>query len=90
MFEGDGLLQWLDAVTKSSLKKEINQIIDHSSNKKEAEKFYKKPSNREQVRDNIMEKKVLAVVQEFAKVKEVTVETKDIRAQQELQAKTHE
>ena len=37
-----------------------------------------------------MEKKVLAVIQEFAKIKEVTVETKDIRAQQELQAKTHE
>jgi hypothetical protein len=37
-----------------------------------------------------MEKKVLAVIQEFTKVKEVTVDTKDIRAQQELQAKTHE
>ena len=77
-------------VSKSEVEAEINQIVDHSQNKKETEKFYKKPSNREQVRDNIMEKKVLAVVQEFAKVKEVTVETKDIRAQQELQAKTHE
>ena len=77
-------------VSKSEVEAEINQIVDHSQNKKETEKFYKKPSNRERVRDNIMEKKVLAVVQEFAKVKEVAVETKDIRAQQELQAKTHE
>ena len=77
-------------VTKSRLKKEINQIVDHSSNKKEAEKFYKKPSNRTRIEDDLMEKKVLAVIQEFTKVKEVTVETKDIRAQQALQAKTHE
>tara|TARA_B110001454_G_C12637797_1_gene399868 strand:- start:356 stop:1069 length:714 start_codon:yes stop_codon:yes gene_type:complete len=77
-------------VTKSRLKKEINHIVDHSSNKKEAEKFYKKPSNRTQIEDDLMEKKVLAVIQEFTKVKEVTVETKDIRAQQELEAKTHE
>ena len=77
-------------VSKSEVEAEINQIVDHSQNKKETEKFYKKPSNRERVGDNIMEKKVLAVVQEFAKVKEVTVETKDIRAQQEIQANTHE
>ena len=77
-------------VTKSRLKKEINQIVDHSSNKKEAEKFYKKPSNRTRIEDDLMEKKVLAVIQEFTKVKEVTVETKDIRAQQALQANTHE
>ena len=77
-------------VSKSEVEAEINQIVDHSQNKKETEKFYKKPSNRERVGDNIIEKKVLAVVQEFAKVKEINVKTADIRAQQEIQANTHE
>ena len=77
-------------VSKSEVEAEINQIGDHSQKKKKTEKFYKKPSNRERVGDNIIEKKVLAVVQEFAKVKEINEKTADIRAQQEIQANTHE
>ena len=78
------------AVPESDLEAEINRILDHATNKKEAEKFFKKPSNRTRVEDDLMEKKVLAVVRKFVKVKEITVKTAEIRTQQELQANAHE
>ena len=34
-------------------------------------KFYKKPSNRERVEENLIEKKVLVYLTEFAKIKDV-------------------
>ena len=69
-------------------KEEINQFIKHKKTQnpqqeKEIDKFYKKPSNRERVEDNLVEKKVLAYLTEFAKIKDVKINTKDLRNKSE-------
>lgn len=51
---------------------------------KEIEKFYKKPSNKDRARDSMMEKKILAYLREYAKIKKVKVYTKDLRKQSEV------
>jgi hypothetical protein len=48
---------------------------------KEIRKFYKKPSNRQRIEDDLIEKKILEYLEQFAKVKEVEVHTKDLRGQ---------
>ena len=68
---------------------EIAEFINDKKNEnpqqeKEIDKFYKKPSNRQRVEDNIIEKKILAYLKEFAKIKQVKVETKDLRKQSEV------
>ena len=69
-------------------KEEIEQFIEHKKTEnpqqvKEIDKFYKKPSNRERVVDNLVEKKVLAYLTEFAKIKDVKINTKDLRIKSE-------
>ena len=64
------------------------QFIKHKKTQnpqqeKEIDKFYKKPSNRERVEDSLVEKKVLAYLTEFAKIKDVKINTKDLRNKSE-------
>ena len=77
-------------VNKSEIDESINQIIEKTSQKKEAEKFYKKPSNRSRIEDDLMEQKIMEVIQEHTKVKEVDVKTADLRAQEKMEVNTHE
>ena len=58
--------------------------IENPQQDKEIDKFYKKPSNRQRVEDNLIEKKVLAYLTEFAKIKDVKVYTKDLRNKSEV------
>ena len=59
---------------------EIENLVSRSPNsEKEIRRFYKKPSNRQRIEDDIVEKKILEYLNQFAKVKEVEVNTKDIR-----------
>ena len=72
-------------------KEEIAEFINDKKNEnpqqeKEIDKFYKKPSNRQRVEDNIIEKKILAYLKEFAKIKEVNLATKDLRKQSEVKS----
>ena len=48
-------------------------------NVEEIEKFYKKPSNRSRLEDDLVEKKIIAYLETFAKVKTVKVTTKSLR-----------
>ena len=77
-------------VNKLEIDESINQIIEKTSQKKEAEKFYKKPSNRSRIEDDLMEQKIMEVIQEHTKVKEVDVKTADLRAQEKMEVNTHE
>lgn len=71
------------AVTKDDVQAEIQKLLDRSPNSaKEIEKYYKKPSNRTRIEDDLMEKKILDYLQQFAKIKEVEVKTKDLRQQE--------
>ena len=59
---------------------EVENLISRSPNsEKEIRRFYKKPSNRQRIEDDMIEKKILEYLDQFAKVKEVEVNTKDIR-----------
>ena len=61
---------------------EVENLISRSPNsEKEIRRFYKKPSNRQRIEDDMIEKKILEYLDQFAKVKEVEVNTKDIRGE---------
>ena len=62
-------------------RKEINP--DHA---RDIDNYFKKPSNRSRLNDDLMEKKILAYLKEFAKIKEVKVATKDLRKQSEVKS----
>ena len=70
-----------DVKVEIDQRKETNP--DHAS---ELEKYFKKPSNRQRLEDDLMEKDILAHLQEFAKIKEVKVKTKDLRKQTKKKA----
>ena len=61
---------------------EIENLVTRSPNsEKDIRRFYKKPSNRQRIEDDLIEKKILEYLDQFAKVKEVEVNTKDIRGE---------
>jgi len=72
-------------ISKEDFLKEIedrkNINPDHA---KDIDNYFKKPSNRSRLNDDLMEKKILAYLTEFAKIKEVKLATKDLRKQSEV------
>ena len=72
-------------ISKEDFLKEIedrkNINPDHA---KDIDNYFKKPSNRSGLSDDLMEKKILAYLKEFAKIKEVKLATKDLRKQSEV------
>jgi len=75
-------------ISKDDVALEIDRRKEaNTSQAKEVEKFFKKPSNRSRLEDDLMEKKILAYLVEFAKIKAVKVNTKDLRKQSEAKAK---
>ena len=69
-------------IGRSDIDAEIENLISRSPNsEKEIRRFYKKPSNRQKIEDDITEKKILEYLTQFAKIKEVEVNTKDIRGE---------
>ena len=71
-------------ITKEDAQVDIDQRKEANPKEaKELEKYFKKPSNRSRLEDDLMEKKVLAYLKNFTKIKEVKVNTKDLRKQSE-------
>ena len=67
-------------VPEEEVKNKIETLRDRSPNsEKEITRFYKKPSNRQRLEDDLVEKKILNFLEQFAKVKEAEVHTKDLR-----------
>ena len=67
-------------IERKDIDAEIENLVNRSPNsEKEIRRFYKKPSNRQRIEDDMVEKKILEYLNQFAKVKEVEVNTKDIR-----------
>ena len=68
------------AASKENVEDYIEKLVERTpQSEKEIRKFYKKPSNRKRVEDDLVEKKILDYLEQFAKVKEVEVYTKDLR-----------
>lgn len=67
-------------ISIDEVKSEIVRLKEESPKQaQEIEKFYKKPSNRTRMEDDIMEKKILEYLTDFIKVKKVKIYTKDLR-----------
>ena len=67
-------------VEKKNVEGEILRLIQRSpKSEKEIKRFYKKPSNKKRIEDDLMEKKILSYLEQFTQVKEVDVETKKLR-----------
>jgi len=67
-------------VSKKDVDLEIEKLVTRTpQSEKEIRKFYKKPSNRKRIEDDLLEKKILDHLIQFAKIKDVTVETKELR-----------
>ncbi|MDC0911244.1 MAG: trigger factor [Candidatus Marinimicrobia bacterium] len=68
--------------SKSDIDAEVESLISRTpQSEKEIRRFYKKPSNRQRIEDDLTEKKILEYLTQFAKIKEVEVNTKDIRGE---------
>ena len=67
-------------ISTDEVKAEIERLMEESPKQaKEIEKYYKKPSNKTRIEDDLMEKKIIDYLVNFAKIKEVKVYTKDLR-----------
>ena len=67
-------------VEKEDVEEEISRLIQRTpKSEKEIKRFYKKPSNKKRIEDELMEKKILNYLEQFTQVKEVDVETKKLR-----------
>ena len=67
-------------ISTNEIKSEIERLKEETPKQaKEIEKYYKKPSNKTRLEDDLMEKKIIEYLTDFIKVKEVKVYTKDLR-----------
>ena len=67
-------------VTKEDVDDEILSLIKRTpKSEKEIKRFYKKPSNKKRIEDDLMEKKILNYLEQLANVNVVEVETKKLR-----------
>ncbi len=67
-------------ISADEIKTEIERLKEESPKQaKEIEKYYKKPSNKTRIEDDLIEKKIIDYLINFTKVKEVKVYTKDLR-----------
>ena len=70
--------------SKEEVEEEIQKLLERSpDHSKEIKKYYKKPSNRQKIEDDLIEKKVLNYLEDFAKIKDVKVHTKVLREEAE-------
>jgi len=70
------------SVTPEETSAEVDRLVERTpASDKEIRKFYKKPSNLRHLEDDIMEKKILEVLKQLAKVKEVEVQTNTLRGE---------
>ena len=67
-------------IEKEDVEEEILRLIQRTpKSEKEIKRFYKKPSNKKRIEDDLLEKKILNYLEQFTQVKEVDVETKKLR-----------
>ena len=67
-------------IEKEDVEDEISRLIQRTpKSEKEIKRFYKKPSNKKRIEDDLMDQKILNYLEQFIQVKEVDVETKKLR-----------
>ena len=70
------------SASKEEVEAEIQRLIDRTpKSENEIKKYYKKPSNKTKIEDDLVEKKILYYLSQFTKLNEVSVNTKDLRGE---------
>ena len=70
------------SASKEEVEAEIQRLIDRTpKSENEIKKYYKKPSNKTKIEDDLVEKKILDYLSQFTKLIEVSVNTKDLRGE---------
>ncbi len=60
-------------------------ISGHTEDEKgQIRRYYKKSSNKEKLRDDLLDRSLFQKLKEYAKISEVTISTSDLRKQHEL------
>ncbi|MBH31388.1 MAG: trigger factor [Candidatus Marinimicrobia bacterium] len=73
------------SVQDEELEIHIEEILKSSKDEEgQIRRFYKKSSNRERLRDDLLDKNLFEKLKEHAKVSEVAIATSDLRKQREL------
>ena len=63
----------------------IEKILESTENEKgKIRRYYKKPSNKERLREDLLDRSLFQKLKEYAKISEVTISTSDLRKQHEL------
>ena len=71
--------------SKEDIDLEINKLVETSPNSEgNIRKFYKKPSNIKRIEDDLIERKIIGYLEKFAEIKEVEVQTKDLRGKEHV------
>ena len=67
-------------ISKQDVLDELEEIVKKTpSSEKDIRTYYRKPSNKQKIEDDLLEKKIISFLEEYAKIKEVKVETKTLR-----------
>ena len=70
------------SASKEEVEAEIQRLIYRTpKSENEIKKYYKKPSNKTKIEDDLVEKKILDYLSQFTKLNEVSVNTKDLRGE---------
>ncbi|MCH7732017.1 MAG: trigger factor [Candidatus Marinimicrobia bacterium] len=73
------------SVSDEEVSEKVEGILKKAGKEvKEARRYYKKPSNRERLGDNILDEKLFNLLESVAKVNEVKVYTRDLRKQRNM------
>ncbi|MCH8069480.1 MAG: trigger factor [Candidatus Marinimicrobia bacterium] len=73
------------SVSDEEVSEKVEGILKKAGKEvKEARRYYKKPSNRERLGDNILDEKLFNLLESLAKVNEVKVYTRDLRKQRNM------
>ena len=63
----------------------IEKILESTENEKgKIRRYYKKSSNKERLREDLLDRSLFQKLKEYAKISEVTISTSDLRKQHEL------
>ena len=72
-------------IPDEELDEHINKILESTEDEKgQIRRYYKKSSNKEKLRDDLLDRSLFQKLKEYAKISEVTISTSDLRKQHEL------
>ena len=68
------------SVTSEEVEQKIKtSCVENPDKEKDIKKYYKKPSNKKQLADNLLDEKITNYLKQFAKVATETIKTADLR-----------